>query len=64
MEARQLQERHLPDGPQLLVRDFLASLQAAFEISEVEAQLAAADLNGLNVRAEDDRYLVVSGLVD
>ena len=64
MEARQLKERHLPDGPQLLVRDFLASLQAAFEVSEVEAQLAAADLNGLNVRAEDDRYLVVSGLVD
>ena len=62
--ARQLLERHLPGGPELLVRDFLASLQAAFEVQEVEAQLRAADLGGLSVCAEDDRYLVVSGLVD
>ena len=46
------------------MRDFLASLQAAFEVQEVEAQLRAADLGGLSVCAEDDRYLVVSGLVD
>jgi 2-polyprenyl-3-methyl-5-hydroxy-6-metoxy-1,4-benzoquinol methylase len=63
-EARQLQKRHLPGGPEMLVRDFLASLQAAFEVPEVEAQLRAAGLGGLSVCAEDDRYLVVSGLVD
>ena len=63
-EARQLVERHLPGGPELLVRDFLASLLAAFEVPEVEDQLRAADLGVLSVCAEDDRYLVVSGLVD
>ena len=63
-EARQLLERHLPGGAEPLVRDFLASLHAAFEATEVEAQLRAAGLGGLSVCAEDDRYLVVSGLVD
>ena len=46
------------------MRDFLASLHAAFEATEVEAQLRAAALGGLSVCADDDRYLVVSGLVD
>ena len=48
----------------MLIQDFCASLVAAFTPVEVQQQLAAAGLDALSVEAEDDRYLVVSGLVD
>ena len=60
----QLQQRHLSDAPSLLIRDFRASLAAAFEIQEVEDQLHEAGLGSWTVEPEDDRYLVVSGLVN
>ena len=60
----QLQQRHLSDAPSLLLRDFRASLAAAFEIQEVEDQLHEAGLGSWTVEPEDDRYLVVSGLVN
>ena len=63
-ELDRLQRRHLPDAPQVLIDDFRASLAAAFEPEEVESQLRNAGLTRLTVVAEDDRYLVVSGLVD
>ena len=63
-ELDRLQRRHLPDAPQVLIHDFRASLAAAFEPEEVESQLQNAGLTRLTVVAEDDRYLVVSGLVD
>ena len=63
-ELDRLQRRHLPDAPQVLINDFRASLAAAFEPEEVESQLRNAGLTRLTVVAEDDRYLVVSGLVD
>ena len=63
-ELDRLQRRHLPDAPQVLVNDFRASLAAAFEPEEVESQLQNAGLTRLTVVEEDDRYLVVSGLVD
>ena len=63
-ELDRLQRRHLPDAPQVLIHDFRASLAAAFEPEEVESQLRNAGLTRLTVVAEDDRYLVVSGLVD
>ena len=47
----------------MLQHDFAASLAAAFEPQEVTAELQRLDLNQLTVSAEDDRYLVVSGLV-
>ncbi len=59
-----LQELHLSDAPAVLVHDFRASLAAAFELEEVRSQLRRAGLNGLSVQEEEDRYLVVSGLVD
>ena len=59
-----LQRLHLPDAPDVLIRDFRASLAAAFEVDEVSAQLRSAGLSGLSVQEEDDRYLVVSGLVN
>jgi len=51
------------DGePDVLRRDFRASLHAAFTVDEVRAQLAAAGLK-LDVSAVSDRHLVVSGVL-
>jgi len=63
--ALALQEKHLAGAPPVLQRDYLASLHAAFEPAEVEAQLHLAGLpvgeQGLQVAALDDRYLEVWG---
>ncbi len=59
----QLQRCHLADAPAVLIHDFRASLAAAFELEEVRDQLLQAGLQALTVEPEDDRYLVVSGLV-
>jgi trans-aconitate 2-methyltransferase len=63
--ALALQQMHLASAPPVLQRDYLASLHAAFEPAEVEAQLRAAGLpvgeQGLRVAALDDRYLEVWG---
>ncbi|HKL77338.1 MAG TPA: SAM-dependent methyltransferase, partial [Gammaproteobacteria bacterium] len=49
------------DEPEQLRTDFYQSLMAAFTPAEVEWQLAAAGLEGLNVRSVSDRHLLVSG---
>jgi trans-aconitate methyltransferase len=49
------------DEPEVLRRDFHASLCAAFTPQEVRAQLAAAGLAALEVRTVSDRHLVVHG---
>ena len=63
--ALALQQLHLAAAPAVLQRDYLASLHAAFEPAEVEAQLRVAGLpvgeQGLRVAALDDRYLEVWG---
>lgn len=59
--ARDLLERHAPEGEEVLRRDFYNSLLAAYEPAEVEAQLEAAGLRGLRVEAIGDRHLIVSG---
>jgi SAM-dependent methyltransferase len=63
--ALALQQLHLASAPAVLQRDYLASLHAAFEPAEVEAQLRVAGLpvgeHGLRVAALDDRYLEVWG---
>ena len=63
-EVQQLLLKHLPSAPPVLQHDFAASLAAAFEPQEVTAELRTVGLDQLAVVAEDDRYLVVSGLVD
>ena len=63
-EVHRLQQLHCFDAPAVLIQDFCASLVAAFTPEEVQQQLALAGLDGLTVETEDDRYLVVSGLVD
>lgn len=48
-------------APEVLRRDYRASLHAAFTPAEVEAQLAAADLTALRVAPLGERYLEVWG---
>ena len=62
-EVQQLLLKHLPSAPEVLQHDFAASLAAAFEPQEVTEELLKLGLNQLTVSVEDDRYLVVSGLV-
>jgi hypothetical protein len=50
-------------APSVLIQDFTASLLAAYSTDEVQQQLREAGMEHVSVRSEDDRYLVVSGLV-
>ena len=61
--ARRLVDTCAHGEPEILRRDFYNSLCAAFELREVEAQLAAADLAGLVVDVISDRHLVVHGVL-
>jgi SAM-dependent methyltransferase len=54
---------HAAGAPELLVRDFRASLHAAYRVDEVSEQLAAVGLDGLEVAMVSDRHLAVSGLL-
>ena len=53
--------RYVSDAPEVLQRDYRASLHAAFTADEVRQQLADAGLAHLEVLEVDDRYLEVSG---
>jgi SAM-dependent methyltransferase len=61
-DARALVEQYASGEPELLQRDFLASLHAAFEPDEVRGQLATVGLDGvLAVSTVSDRHLLVTG---
>jgi SAM-dependent methyltransferase len=62
-EALALCDLHAGPAPPVLRRDFLASLHAAFEPGEVEAQLAEAGLHDARVIVTSDRHLRVLGRV-
>jgi trans-aconitate methyltransferase len=61
--ARALTRRHAAGEPDVLRRDFHASLLAAFTPKEVRAQLRAAGLQGFTVRPVSDRHLMVWGTI-
>jgi len=63
-EALALRERYLPNAPEVLRHDYLASLHAAFTVEEVRAQLDHCGLHSLRVEGLADRYLEVSGRLD
>ncbi|BEV36302.1 class I SAM-dependent methyltransferase [Synechococcus sp. M16CYN] len=63
-EVHCLQQRQLPNAPSVLVQDFTASLIAAYTPEEVTHQLRKAEMKYLVATPEEDRYLVVSGLVN
>ena len=62
-EVYHLQQQHLPEAPSILIQDFTASLVAAYTTDEVSQQLRQAEMHRVKAWSEDDRYLVVSGLV-
>ena len=55
--------RYVSDAPDVLQRDYRASLHAAFTADEVKAQLALAGLGHLQVFEVEDRYLEVCGWI-
>jgi SAM-dependent methyltransferase len=59
--AADLVDRYAHGEPEVLRRDFHASLCAAFSVEEVKEQLVFAGLAGLQVRQVSDRHLIVTG---
>jgi len=59
--AAAIVEQYSGGEPEVLQRDFLASLCAAFEPDEVRAQLRQHGLGTLQVRTVSDRHLLVTG---
>ncbi len=62
-DAIYLQEKYLLNAPQILKRDYLASLMASFTVEEVRSQLLHAGLEVLNVSEVEDRYLEIKGIL-
>lgn len=59
--AREIVETYARDEPPVLKTDFYNSLLAAFEVREIEDQLARAGLGSMRVEAVSDRHLAVWG---
>ncbi|WP_457674361.1 class I SAM-dependent methyltransferase [Thiolapillus sp.] len=53
--------QYAADAPEVLRRDFHASLHAAYTLDEVREQLARCDLDSLTVEQVSDRHLAVMG---
>ena len=60
--AVQLVQQHAAGAPEVLERDFIASLHAAYTVEEVRQQLAAAGLQRFRVDHVDELHFVVWGL--
>jgi hypothetical protein len=60
-EAVRLVQEHAGGEPEIVQRDLLSSLHAAFEIEEIEHQLRAAHLQTLQVRPMGDMRVVIWG---
>lgn len=59
--AEQLVAEYSGDEPEILRRDFYNSLLAAFRVDEVEAQLAEASIDWLQLRQITDRHFLAWG---
>ena len=60
-EARALVDQYASDEPEVLRRDFLNSLLAAFTPAEVADQLRSAGMGNFRVETVSDRHLAVWG---
>lgn len=60
-QLNELVLHYAADAPEVLKRDFSASLRAAYRPDEIRAQLDNAELAGFTVDIVSDRHLVVSG---
>ena len=54
-------EQYSGGEPEVLKRDFFASLCAAFEPGEIRAQLRESGLDALDLRTVSDRHVLVTG---
>ena len=62
-KAYEMQEKYLVNAPEILKKDFYASLKASFTVEEVKQQLIDAGLSQLEVFEVDELYLEIIGYV-
>ncbi len=62
-KAIEMKEKYLVNSPEILKKDFYASLKASFTVEEVKQQLIDAGLSQLEVFAVDELYLEIIGYV-
>ena len=63
-KAIEIKEKLLSNSPEILKKDFYASLKASFTVEEVNQQLLKAGLSQLKVFQVDELYLEVIGSLD
>ncbi len=61
-EALEIQKRHLSNASSIVIRDFMASLSAAFTSKEIREYLKINKLDQFKVVEHGDRYLDISGV--
>ncbi len=61
--ALEIKEKHLTNSPEILKKDFYASLKASFTVDEVNQQLVNAGLSQLEVFQVDELYFEIIGCI-
>ncbi len=62
-KALELKEKHLSNSPEILKKDFYASLKASFTVDEVNLQLVNSGLSQLEVFQVDELYFEIIGCI-
>ena len=62
-KAIEIKEKYLSNSPEILKKDFYASLKASFTVDEVNQQLVNAGLSQLEVTQVDELYLEIIGCI-
>ncbi len=62
-KALQIVENYLPTAPEILKKDFFASLKASFTVDEVTQQLSNSGLSQLEISQVDELYLEIYGCI-
>tara|TARA_Y100001968_G_scaffold40335_1_gene30642 strand:- start:154 stop:810 length:657 start_codon:yes stop_codon:yes gene_type:complete len=62
-KALDIKEKHLSNSPEILKKDFYASLRASFTVNEVTQQLVDTGLTQLEVFQVDDLYFEIIGCI-
>ena len=62
-KAFELKEKHLSNSPEILKKDFYASLKASFTVEEVSQQLVDTGLSQLELFQVDELYFEIIGCI-
>ncbi len=62
-KAFEIKEKHLSNSPEILKKDFYASLKASFTVDEVTQQLLDTGLSQLEVFQVDELYFEIIGCI-